>query len=84
MRLFVSAVLAGLLLAPVAAKAECASMALADLATVAAVMPAVQPAADTATDLSAAKKKEKVEYMKSAAGPEPKPMKPKKMKKKKM
>lgn len=67
MRIFVIAAAAGLLLAP---------------ATVSAC-PAAGLDKSASVDMSAAKKKaEKVEYMKSAAGPEPVAPKPKKKKKK--
>jgi len=74
MRLFPTAILAALVLVPAVAKAECLNKAVA--LTIAAA-----PEVQTASDLSAATKKAKVEYMKSAAGPEP--AAPKKKKKKK-
>jgi hypothetical protein len=75
MRIFVIAA-AGLMLASMSASA-CEYSAVQ--ASVPAVMTPIAAAeTPTADDLSAAKKKEKVEYMKSAAGPEPKVTKKKK------
>jgi len=72
MRVFLTAAIAGLLLAPAAASAERLAAKAASVAS--HVAPSLE--------LSAAKKKAaKVEYMRSAAGPEPKATKKKKKKK---
>jgi hypothetical protein len=88
MRIYLISAAAGLLLAPISTQAcEFNTNALeamrASVQTVEQVA-AAQDAAPSVEDLSAAKKKtEKVEYMRSAAGPEPTPPKPKRIKVKK-
>ena len=86
MRIYVIAAAAGLMLAPISASAcevDLSAIEALHASAQAIEQPVLasvtQPVAD---DMSAAKKKkEKVEYMKSAAGPEPKAKKTKKAKK---
>ena len=90
MRIFLIAA-AGLMLAPLSASAcevnftdiEASVPAIAVPVSTVQAAVAAQVTPVVADDLSAAKKKEKVEYMKSAAGPEPTAKKAKKSKKKK-
>ncbi len=88
MRICLISAVAGLLLAPISTpvcefNANALEAMRASVQTVEEVA-AAQDAAPTVQDLSAAKKKtEKVEYMRSAAGPEPIPSKPKRTKVKK-
>lgn len=85
MRKILFAAAAGLMLAPISASAcQYGQLNAVEASVPVEAVPVAtveaQPAAD---EMSAAKKKkEKVEYMKSAAGPEPKPAKKSKKKKK--
>ena len=86
MRIFLLSAAAGLMLAPIATSA-CefdASPVKAEQTSLQIAQQVGEARAAVTQELSAkTKKKEKVEYMRSAAGPEPKPMKPKHKKVKK-
>jgi hypothetical protein len=83
MRILMTAAAAAFLLLPLSQQAGACGASHAAESEALIVAQAVDQAVDQATvaDLSA-KKKEKVEYMKSAAGPEPKAKKKHKKKKK--
>jgi hypothetical protein len=88
MRYLLTAAAAAFLLLPASQKASACGAQHSAEAEAAIVAQAAVPEAATealaqAIDLSAKEKKEKVEYMKSAAGPEPTVKKPKKKKHKK-
>ena len=88
MRYLLTAAAAAFLLLPAGQKAGACGAQQSAKAEAAIVAQASVPEAATEAlaqviDLSAKKKKEKVEYMKSAAGPEPTAKKPKKKKKSK-